>query len=217
MNEIKIIEKPEWISWDDIHQLLLEAHKDNIKNGIIFRYAQMPGEEIRETLGEEGCCWVALDGDKLVGTHSVSFFQGKKWWDKGKKVAHGCFTGILKDYQGIGILDELHDRYHEYVCSKGIDMTEGDTAENNRIMRKVLQKKGYKTVEFFASPSAHYSVRIVKWYNGCPFTDKYINRRCRISEKLTKWRYKPGKIERSRIVSFFCGKVNQLVKKYYGD
>ena len=27
MEEIKIVEKPDWISWDDIHELLLQAHK----------------------------------------------------------------------------------------------------------------------------------------------------------------------------------------------
>ena len=217
MNEIKIIEKPEWISWDDIHQLLLEAHKDNIAKGLVSLYPQLPGEKIKEKLGEEGRCWVALDGDKLVGTHSVTFFKGKKWWNKGKSVAHGCFTGILKEYQGIGILDELHEKYHNYVSGKGIDMTEGDTPESNRIMRKVLEKKGFKTVEFFAPHSDHYSVRIVKWYNGCPFHENYILRRFKISEKLTRWRYKPGKVERSVFMSFFCRAANKIVNIYYGD
>ena len=119
MEEIKIMEKPEWVSWDDIHELLLAAHKKNIEKGIVMKYAQLPGEEIRKKIGDEGMCWVALCGDKLVGTHSVSFFVGKSWWNKGEKVAHGCFTGILQEYQGIGILEEMYKKFNEYIRNKG--------------------------------------------------------------------------------------------------
>ena len=52
MEEIKIMEKPEWVSWDDIHQLLLAAHKKNIEKGIVMKYAQLPGEEIRKKIGK---------------------------------------------------------------------------------------------------------------------------------------------------------------------
>lgn len=217
MEDIKIIQKPDSVSWDDIHNLLMEAHQKNFKNGIVLRYAKMPGSEIEKTLGKEGRCWVAMDGDKLVGTTSVTFFKGKNWWNKGKKVAHGCFTGILKSYQGIGILEELFAKKYEYELECGTDMNEGDTAEGNKIVRKKFAKDGYKTVAFFASKSNHYSVRIVKWIGECPFTDKYINRRCKISEKLTKWQYKPGKVERSKIVSLMCRAANKIVKIFYGD
>ena len=114
-SKIQIIEKPEWISWDDIHELLLQAHKRNIEKGIVLKYAQMPGDWIREKLGDEGCCWVALDGDKPVGTTSVTYFQGKSWWNKGKKVAHGCFTGILREYQGTGLMEELNTKKYEHI------------------------------------------------------------------------------------------------------
>ena len=125
MEEIKVMPKPDWVSWDDIHELLLKAHKKNIEQGIILGYPQMPGEKIKQKLGEEGCCWVALDGDKLVGTTSVTYFQGKSWWNRGKKVAHGCFTGILREYQGIGIIEELNAKKYEHIRSMGVDMTEG--------------------------------------------------------------------------------------------
>lgn len=212
MEEIKIVEKPDWISWDDIHELLLQAHKRNIEKGIVLKYAQMPGDWIREKLGDEGCCWVALDGDKPVGTTSVTYFQGKSWWNKGKKVAHGCFTGILREYQGIGLMEELNAKKYEHEKAHGADMNEGDTAETNKTVLKVFGKEGYKVVAYFAPKNSdHYSVRIVKWLNGCPFSDDYIDRRCKWSKRLTKWQYKPGKIVRSRIFSFICRKVSRLL------
>ena len=52
MEEIRIIPKPDNISYDDIHELLLEAHKKNYKNGIVLQYTQMTGDQIKEKLGE---------------------------------------------------------------------------------------------------------------------------------------------------------------------
>ena len=217
MDEIKIIEQPDWISWDDIHNLLLEAHKKNIEKGYKSSFALMPGYKIKEKLGEEGRCWVALDGDKLVGTNAVYFYVGRYWWNKGKTVAHSCLTGILQKYQGIGILGKMDAMLVAYVRECGIEMIEGDTAESNQTMLKLVKSGGYKVVGVLAPKSPHYSVRFVKWFGECPFTDKYINRRCKISEKLTKWQYKPGRKERSKIVSLFCKIINKLTKIYYRD
>lgn len=211
MDEIKIMEKPEWISWDDIHLLLLEAHKKNIEKGLIMNYPQMPGEEIRKKLGDDGMCWVAFCGNKLVGTTSVTFLQGKSWWDKDKKVAHGCFTGILKEYQGIGIMEGFNMKYREYILKKKVYITEGDTAENNHIMRRLLEKGGHKTVSFYAPSSNHYNVRMAKWLNGCPFSDKYIERRFKIARFLTKLQYQPGQKERNHILSLICGKLKSIM------
>lgn len=212
MEEIKILPKPENISFDDIHELLVEAHKKNYEKGIVLRFSQMSGEEIKQYLGKESECWVAMCGDKLVGTTSVKFFQGKSWWNKGKKVAHGCFTGILKQYQGIGILEDMNALKYAYIKEHGADMNQGDTSEDNRTMLKVLAKDGYKIVSFFAPVGVdHYSVKIVKWLNGCPFSDKYISRRYRWSEKLTKFQFEKGQKERSRFRSIICQGLRKLL------
>jgi len=211
MEEIKIIPKPDNISYDDIHELLLEAHKKNYKNGIVLQYTQKTGDQIKEKLGEEGQCWVAMDGDKVVGTTSVTFFQGKNWWNKGKKVAHGCFTGILNQYQGLGIMEELNQKKYDYIVQHGVDMTEGDTAETNKTVLKVFGRDGFKVVSYFAAKNNHYSVRLVKWLNCCPFSDKFINRRFKTARFLTRMQYKPGKVERSRIISFFCNAVKRIL------
>lgn len=217
MQEIIITEKPDTVSWEDIHLLLLEAHKQNIKKGIVNIYAQMSGDKIKEKLGKEGRCWVAMDGDQLVGTVSVHFFIGRNWWNKGQKVAHSCFAGIIQKYQGIGILGQLNAKLVDYSKEHSVSIIEGDAAENNHAILKVSLLGGYKAVDFFTSRSKHYSIKIAKWYGECPFTDQYINRRYKISEKLTRWQYKPGKIERSLFVSLFCRTANKLVKYYYGE
>lgn len=211
MEEITIKQKPDEISWDDIHNLLVEAHKKNVKKGIVLRYAQMTGDEIEKLLGKEGCCWVAMDGSKLVGTTSVTFFNGKSWWNKNKKVAHGCFTGILSNYQGIGIREDFDAKTVAYMRKMGADMIEGDTAENNKIMRKIWEKQGVKIVAYFASASNHYSVRSAYWLDGCPFSERYIKFRFNLSKYLTKLQYKEGKIERNKLLSLMCKVANSIL------
>jgi len=212
MSKIQIIDKPDWISWDSIHEVLLEAHKKNIEKGIVMRYPQMKGSEIEKTLGEEGRCWVALDGDKLIGTDSVTFFTGKDWWNKNQKVAHVCFTGILQKYQGLGILEDLNECVEAYIKDRNVSMSQGTTAENNYNMREWLANNSYKTVGYFCSKSHHYSVIVVKWFDKCSFSDNFINFRCKISEILVKIQYKPGKIERFWLLSLFCKCINKLLK-----
>lgn len=211
MEDIVIIPKPDNISYDDIHNLLLEAHKKNYKKGIVLGYTKFTGEEIMKKLGDEGQSWVALCAGKLVGTTSVTFFKGTSWWNKGKKVAHGCFTGILNQYQGLGIMEELNQKKYEYIVNHGADMNEGDTAETNYTVLKVFGREGYKIVSYYAPPTDHYNVRIVKWINGCPFSDAFINRRFKIAKRLTHIQYKPGRIERSRFLSFFCNSLKKVL------
>jgi len=214
MDEIKVMPKPDWVSWDDIHEVILAAHKKNIEKGLVMNTTTFSGEEIKEYLGEDGRCYVAFCGDKLVGTTSVRIAIGKSWYDKGKKVAKEGLTAVLKQYQGLGIVGEMNKCRDKYLEEIGVQMFVGDTPENNTIIRKLVADNGYKEVRYFsASHQNHFSVCFVKWLEGCPFSDKYIQRRFNLSKRLTKIQYKPGKIERSRVLSILCRGVNKVLEK----
>ena len=88
---IQIIEKPDWVSWDDIKQCLFEAHSVNRAKGINMDHYQWPTEKIKESLGENGFMLVALDGDKVVGTAGIGEKFGNKWYSKGR-YAYMCFA-----------------------------------------------------------------------------------------------------------------------------
>ena len=205
MEEIKVMPKPDWVSWDDIHELLMAAHKRNIEKGMTMNTTTMSGEDLKKHLGEEGRCFVAFCGDKLVGTTSVSISVGKKWFDKNKIVSKGAMSAILPKFQGMGILEEMNELRDAYIVEKGVQVMEGDTPEENMVVRKFVARNGFKEVRYFpASQQNHFSVYFVKWLEGCPFSDKYIKRYFTISKILTKIQYKPGKVERSRILSSIC-------------
>lgn len=211
MEEIKVMPKPEWVSWDDIRDLLVTAHKRNIEKGMTMNTTTMSGEDLKKHLGEEGRCFVAFCGDQLVGTTSVCISKGKKWFDKGKTISKGAMSAILPKYQGMGILEEMNELRDAYIAEKGVQVMEGDTPEDNMVVRKFVARNGFKEVRFFpAAHQNHFSVYFVKWLEGCPFSDKYIKRRFNLSKKLTKMQYKPGKVERSRILSYFCVALRRL-------
>ena len=83
MEDIQIIEKPDWVSWDDIHELLVEAHAVNRARGISMRKPSLPGEEIKKEIGSDGIMLVALDGVKLVGTAALLTKQKHSWFVTG--------------------------------------------------------------------------------------------------------------------------------------
>lgn len=82
----------------------------------------------------------------------------------------------------------------------GVDLTEGDTAETNYTVLKVFGKDGYKIVSYYAPNPNHFSVRIAKWLNGCPFPAWYIKMKFLLSKLYMKTRYridfKKGRVKR---------------------
>lgn len=205
MEEIIVMPKPDHVSWNDIRELLLAAHKKNIESGMKMNTTTLSGDEIRQYLGEEGRCFVAFCGSRLVGTTSVRISRGKHWYDKGKKIAMGGLSAILPKYQGLGILEEMNALRDTYISEQGVRIIEGDTAEGNKVVRLSVAKRGFKEVRFFpATHQEHYSVQFVKWLDDCPFSDAFIRRKFKESKFLTKLQYKPGKVERSPLISYIC-------------
>ncbi len=206
--------KPDWVSWDDIHELLMAAHKRNIQKGMAMRIPQLSGSELEKKVGEDGRCFVAMAGEKLIGTTSVRFYKGESWFDRGKLVAHSMLTAVLPKYQGIGITEDLNELRNAYINDMKAEVIHGDTAEDNVIILKNAKKNGFFNVAYHAYKSDHYSIIFVKWLGDCPFTEKYINKKFRISKALTRIQYKLGRIERSKYLSFICNIIRKKLDIY---
>lgn len=213
MGEVRVMEKPDWVSWNDIHELLLAAHKKNIEKGMVMGIPQLSGEELKNRVGDKGKCFVALDDKQIVGTTSVSYSIGLHWYDKGLLVAHSMASGILPRYQGIGINEDLTEMRNAHIREMRADLIRADTPENNTIIRKTAKRNGFIDVDFRFVHN-HYSVVFVKWLHGCPFSDSYIKRRFKISKELTKLQFALGKGERSKITSLFCRVIRKAVNLF---
>jgi len=185
-SSIKIIEKPDWVSWEDIKQCLYEAHSVNRAKGINMSHYQWPAEKIKDTIGDNGFMLVALDGNKLVGTAGIGEKYGKTWYAKGR-YAYECFAGVLPDYAGKGIYKQLDIRREEKAKEEGYTVLIGDTHANNAHRIDIALKNGFNLVRFFrASSKDHYNVVIAKWLDGCPYPRLYIKIRFFWSKIRTK-------------------------------
>jgi GNAT superfamily N-acetyltransferase len=172
-SKIQIVEKPEWVSWEEIKQCMMEAHAVNRAKGINMYHYQWPAEQIREFVGENGVMLVALDGKKVVGTAALVDKEGKAWYARGPYAYLG-FDGMLPEYSGKGIYKQLWLRREEIARDKGYDVLLFDTHRKNSRVQKIGIKNGYKKVSFFRAKSGdHFNVIMVKWLNGCPYSASY--------------------------------------------
>lgn len=193
-SKIQIIEKPDWISWDEIHEVLWRAHGQNRENGMNMALPALPGEEIRKRIEGNGKLLVAICDGKVVGTAAIKRKTVNLWCGKGE-YAYFCFASVLPEYNGKGVYKALAIRREELALSMGMDKTLFDTHENNQHQLVIAQKAGYKFVDVSVWKD-HYNVVMVKWLKGCPYSDIYCKCQFLVHKFYRKLRYKPGRIKR---------------------
>lgn len=196
MEEIKYMLKPDWVTSADIKALMWKAHEPNRKKGIVMQNQFMSAEEFEEYL-KDVYCFVAVKGTEVIGMMCYKILKCNQWWAKGQKVIYNCLDAIAPDYSGTDVYFELRGLREKSIKETGLRIIQFATEENNVLVQKICVKRGGKLVRFIASPSTnYYSIVMVKWLDGCPFSDKYINFRFKLSKFLTKLVYKPGKVRR---------------------
>lgn len=196
MKNIVIKIKPENISFDDIHKIIASAHSANIDNGFTMRTASLTGEELKERIGEDGICLVALDDEKLVGTLSIRFVKRNTWYAKGI-IPEYILAAVLPEYQGYHINSKLSNMAFSILKEKKYSLVELDTAEKNYKAIKIYEHFGFKKVNFVVFENLdHYNVFMVKWLTKCPYSNFYCYIRYIIRKFKTKLRYKIGKKKR---------------------
>lgn len=197
---IIIEEKPDWVSWDEIHNVLWKAHEDNRSKGIIMSNSSLPGEKIRDRIGKDGKLFIALDGDKVVGTLALIKKTGKEWYCSGD-YGHLCFGAVLSDYSGKGIYRSLYQLAEMTAMYMGLTVLTRSTHEHNDRMLKITKQEGYYYVGYKAYKNRFNIIR-AKWLNGCPFSEKYIKMRFLASKLYIRILYRIDK--KKGMVKRFC-------------
>lgn len=196
MGDIVVIEKPNTISYEEIHNILYRSHEENRILGIIMNSTRISADVLKERIGECGKCFLAVDGDKIAGTVSVSIKESKRWYHKGK-IANLKFLGVVPEYKGKGVATLLMGRVDQFAIENGLDVIELDTAENNHHAIEIYERKSYHLVSYFSSPNAkHYSVVMAKWLEKCPYSNSYMKIRFYFRKFYIRFRFKPYKKKR---------------------
>lgn len=186
MEEIKYMEKPDWVSWEDVIQCIRSSDTVNQKRGLHMHIATVTPEEMEEDL-KEGKCLVAMCGEKVVGTTSLKIRELRKWYRWGKVIYHS-YDGILPEYQGTDVYIGLKQFQKKIEKEFNIRVHQFHTAEKNKTVIKINLKYGFKKVLFRPNfnGSAYYSVTLVKWEDGCPFPDWYLKTMFNLTKFVTK-------------------------------
>lgn len=165
---IRIIEKPESVSWDSIHGILWESHEENRSKGIMMRYPSLSGSEIKERIEGKGKMFVAMDGPTPVGTAAYVEKNAALWCGKGV-YGYYCFASLLPSYQKKGIYPKLCEIREMELKKQGITRIMMDTHEDNKRELAVARKQGFIPVEYVVRKD-HNSVLMVKWLDECPYS-----------------------------------------------
>lgn len=164
-----IIERPESVSWEQVSSVLKKAHEDNVRNGIVLPYPQLPPTEIKEKVeGQGGVLFVALCGEQLVATGAVKIIKKNLWCGSGD-YAYCFFAAVLPEYAGRGIYRRIEIAEEVYAKSKGVNRMMFDTDERNKRILSISKKNGYCVVDYRIREGRN-SVLLVKWLDGCPYS-----------------------------------------------
>lgn len=195
---IRYVEKPDNISWEQIRECIYLAQQTNIKKGFDMCFGHYTSKQIEDEI-EDGVCFVALNEEnKVVGTCSYKISSIKRWWCKGRS-AYLCLAGVLPDYQGKKIYSTLCKMRDTYIKERGdINTIWFSTAEKNYSVQQKHKKSGFKIVQY--SPSCngatYYSVIMANWLYTPPFFYYFFSLFYFLSIIIVKLIYKPGKIRR---------------------
>ena len=196
MEGIRVIEKPERISYQEIRDILVAAHKKNFEQGIVMHTTELSPQELQERVGSKGKTFIAVKDGKIVGTASYRIREQHKWYVDGL-VVDEILVGVLPEYSGMHIYSRLYDSIENAARKENYNLIIFSTAEKNINKQQIGIKKGFHYVNFFvAEDNDHYSVIMAKWLNNCSFSRFKLRCKYCLKKMYVKFRFKPRRIKR---------------------
>lgn len=172
---LNVIKKPDYISIDDIADVLHDAHKVNSANGMHFSAAVNTGAELMEHVGEDGQFYVIMDGEKPCAVGAVKYRKWNKWFCKGELCGDIMLVGVKEQYKGMGLSRKLFQTIEEDAFKRCSILTM-NTAERNTIMLNSRTRDNWIYVDSFSHEGTDfYSVMLAKWKDHCPYSKIYCN------------------------------------------
>ncbi len=195
-NTIRVVFKPDSISWDELAKCQQLAHVSNKAHGVNMQCADYSGEDLKKSI-KNGFTLVAQDeAGNLVGMLSVEYNTVNRWWHKGLG-AYICYVAVAPDFKGKGVYKALSKRANEVIVSKGITVEYLNTHIKNEAAQRAYLKDGYQKVRFSpGSGTDYYSVEMAKWLEGKRKSRLLCHLMYTATELAVRILYKPGKRRR---------------------
>lgn len=167
-NGIRILKKPEYVTYEQIQECLDKAHEVNIKKGLVYATKGQSVEKLIEKL-KNAITYVALTPDNhVVATASVQFRSINHWYQNGE-IGLLKLVGVLPEYSGLKLATFLLLIRRIEVQSRKIEVMVTDSAEENMAIRNLYLQNGFKIVDCCKYPENNFvSVVYAYWFHGCP-------------------------------------------------
>lgn len=186
VNEIEIIEKPNYITWEEITELLHAAFKERRVQGLNY-LATHQSVEITKKRAAGATCLVALYKGKLVGTVTVQFNHSidekKRKWYHESSYAYSKQLAVLPEYKGFGIGKALQDARLELCYNNEMDALIFDTSCKAKSLIARFLWLGAQKVDFIShSATNYYSIVFRIQIKGKKFNSYYCSFRYHLSK-----------------------------------
>ncbi|MFO7869376.1 MAG: GNAT family N-acetyltransferase [Bacteroidales bacterium] len=176
-SNVIIISKPDFISWEEITQLLNSAFRQRAEKGMHYVAANQSVEDtIRRVDGD--ICLVALINNKLVGTvtlHIKNVQRNNKKWFYESSYGYLTQLAVNPQYMSSGIGRKLQNECIQLCYKNKVDAMFVDTSVHAKDLVDWYQRLGAQKVEYISySKTNYYSVRFRTRVMGKKFNNTYV-------------------------------------------
>lgn len=167
-NGIRILKKPDYITFEQIQECLDKAHQVNAAKGLVYATQGQTVEKLIEKL-KNAVTYVALTPDnKVVATASVQFRKINYWYHNGN-IGLLKLIGVHPEYSGLKLAQLLLQLRRFEAQSRKIEVLVTDSAEKNLAIRNLYLHNGFEIVDCCKYPENNFvSVVYAYWFHGCP-------------------------------------------------
>src|SRR5690554_4764282 len=156
--EVKIIPKPENISWEEITELLNIAFQQRVEQGLNY-LAATQGVEVTKRRVAGGICLVALINNKLVGTatlHIVKTENNRKKWFYESSYGYLSQLAVHPKYKSKGIGGKLQKERIRLCYENKVDAILGDTSVHAKDLLEWHRRMGAQKVGYLSHTTTNY-------------------------------------------------------------
>lgn len=160
MIEIQEVINP--ISYTKIAEVVNCAFASVNKDGVVFGISRLDGEKLQSLIErKKGKCFIALDGDLIVGTATVVHKELNTWYKKGDSLRLR-YVAVLPEYAGRHIGTELIRECVKFAQDEKIDLLNLSTPVNNARAKLMYERMGF--------------IKVRQWFNKDHYVIDYVYR-----------------------------------------
>lgn len=174
IEKLQIIEKPDYISWEEITELLHAAFKERKDQGLSYLATRQSVETTKQRVAD-GICLVALYDNKLVGTVTLQINkiidQKRKWYHE-SSYAYSKQLAVLPEFKGKGIGKALQNARLQICFDNNVDALIFDTSHKAESLISRFLWLGAQKIDFISHSTTNYYSIVFR----IPIKGKNINK-----------------------------------------